>query len=309
MKIKGTTTPKKLTENGNWKCNHFANQKTAKMKSIKLLAGAFLVIITVQTNAQIFGNDPAIEIDGLPPESAWQIAEMAMKDNSINIEKFALKEGVLISDWIEWTAIAIKNHAHLYLKYEPPVMTLRISDRQYRSSEGWSEAIGNLSKKKYREYVQNVADRIEEIKDDTELTKSAIKNSKLILAFNPVFTVEGLEFKLMKTSKNENQHLSLEFAVHNTTPEEAKVRIPLHGFKDEVNPKITGSRGDVEWIPRAGLEAAIQPDETRSLICEIDNWEMSTLPEFDIRVIRNSGELHKISMFSIPLSYVYTESD
>jgi hypothetical protein len=185
-------------------------------------------------------------------------------------------------------------------------MTLKIADRQYQSSEGWSEAIGNLSKRKYKEYVQNVADRIEEIKNDPELTKSAIKNSKLILAFNPVFTVEGLDFKLMKTNKDENQHLSLEFAVHNTTPEEAKVRIPLHGFKEEVNPKITGTRGNVEWIPKAGLEAAIQPDETRSLICEIDNWEMSTLPEFDIRVIRNSGEVHRMSMFSIPLSYVNT---
>jgi hypothetical protein len=276
------------------------------MKSIKLLLMAFLAIITLQMNAQIFGNDPAIEIDGLQPESAWQITEMAMIDNSINIEKFGLKEGVLISDWIEWTAIAIKNHAHLYLKYEAPVMTLKIADRQYQSSEGWSEAIGNLSKRKYKEYVQNVADRIEEIKNDPELTKSAIKNSKLILAFNPVFTVEGLDFKLMKTNKDENQHLSLEFAVHNTTPEEAKVRIPLHGFKEEVNPKITGTRGNVEWIPKAGLEAAIQPDETRSLICEIDNWEMSTLPEFDIRVIRNSGEVHRMSMFSIPLSYVNT---
>jgi hypothetical protein len=279
------------------------------MKSIKLLLVAFLATITLQMNAQIFGNDPAIEIDGLPPESAWQIAEMAMIDNSIDIEKFGLKEGVLISDWIEWTAIAIKNHAHLYLKYEAPVMTLKIADRQYQSSEGWSEAIGNLSKKKYKEYVQNVADRIEEIKNDPELTKSAIKNSKLILAFNPVFTVEGLDFKLMKTNKDENQHLSLEFAVHNTTPEEAKVRIPLHGFKEEVNPKITGTRGNAEWIPKAGLEAAIQPDETRSLICEIDNWKMTTLPEFDIRVIRNSGEVHRMSMFSIPLSYVYTESD
>jgi hypothetical protein len=279
------------------------------MKSIKLLLVAFLAIITLQMNAQIFGNDPVIEIDGLQPESAWQIAEMAMRDNSLKIEKFALKEGVLISDWIEWTAIAIKNHAHLYLKYEAPVMTLKIADRQYQSSEGWSEAIGNLSKKKYKEYVQNVADRIEEIKNDPELTKSAIKNSKLILAFNPVFTVEGLDFKLMKTSKDENQHLSLEFAVHNTSIEEAKVRIPLHGFKEEVNPKITGSRGNAEWIPKAGLEAAIQPDDTRTLICEIDNWEMSTLPEFDIRVIRNSGEVHRMSMFSIPLSYVYTKSD
>jgi len=70
------------------------------MNYIKLLLGAFLIIITGHTNAQIFGNDPEIQIEGLQPESAWQIAEMAMKDNSINPGKFAIKEGDLISDWI-----------------------------------------------------------------------------------------------------------------------------------------------------------------------------------------------------------------
>lgn len=279
------------------------------MKNIKYFFIVLFALLNLQLKAQIFGNDPEIKIEGLQPESAWQIAEMAMKDNSIKLEKFSLKEGVLISDWIEWTSIAIQNHAHLYLKYEAPVMTLKIADRQYKSADGWSEAVGNLSKKKYKAYVQNVADRITEINKDPNLTDQAIKNSKLILAFNPAFTVEDLEFKLIKTSKDENQHLSLEFAVHNTAPEEAKVRIPLHGFKDEVNPKITGKRGKAEWIPKAGLEAAIQPDETRSLICEIDNWEMSTLPEFDIRVIRNSGEVHRKSMYSIPLSYAYAEEN
>lgn len=288
-------------------------KKPKKMNYIKLLLGAFLIIMTGQTNAQIFGNDPEIKIEGLQPESAWQIAEMAMKDNSINPEKFAIKEGVLISDWIEWTAIAIQNHAHLYLKYDAPVMTLKISDRQYQSSEGWSEAIGNLSKKKYKEYVQNVADRIEEIKNDPELTKSAIKNSKLILAFNPVFTVEGLDFTLMKTSKDENQHLLLEFAVHNKNQKEVKVDIPMVEFQQKVE-KVTGASGKIKWSPSGSSRyEVIQPNETLSLVCEYpDNWEMSIVPQFDLRVICNeagSSGLHIMPIYSITFPYTYQEGD
>ncbi len=279
------------------------------MKKIKLFTTAIIILLSIQTHAQIFGNDPEITIEGLQPESAWQIAEMAMLDNSISLEKFSMKEGVLISGWIEWTAIAIQNHAHLYLKYEAPVMTVKIADRQYKSADGWSEAVGNLSKKKYKEYVQNVADRITEISKDPGLIETAVKNSKLILAFNPVVLVEGVEFKLIKAGTDANQKLTLEFAVHNKNSGEAKIRIPLHGFKDEVNPNITGSRGNVKWIPKAGLDAILQPDETQTLTFELSKWEMSSIPEFDFRVLSNSDELHNMSIFSIPLPYSYSPND
>ena len=277
------------------------------MKKIKFLITIILAFQVISSNAQIFGNDPEITIEGLQPESAWQIAEMAMLDNSISLEKFSMKEGVLISGWIEWTAIAIQNHAHLYLKYEAPVMTVKIADRQYKSADGWSEAVGNLSKKKYKEYVQNVADRITEINKDPGLTEQAVKNSKLILAFNPVFAVEGLEFKLMKVNKDANQHLLLEFTVHNRNPNKVTIDIPMIEFQDRVA-EITGASGNIKWNPSGSQRRdVIQPDETLSLACYYNKvWEMNSIPQFDMRVICNEGgssDLHTMPIYSVPTSY------
>jgi len=279
------------------------------MKLLKVFLTIVISFWFVQANAQIFGNDPEINIDGLQPESVWQIAEMAMNDNQIPIGQLNMKEGVLLSNWFEWKSIAVQNHAHLYFKYEAPTLTVKIADRQYKSSEGWSESVGNLSKKNYKKYVQAVANRITEISKDEALVKEAVRNSKLILAFSPVFTVEGLDFKLMKASKDGNQHLTLEFSVNNTTPEEANVRIPFHGYKEMVNHKTTGGRGNVKWPPKDGWGTVIQAGESRTLICEYPNWEMSTLPQFDIRVQSNSGKAHRLSMYSIPLPYTYQEED
>lgn len=284
------------------------------MKTIISKLGIFVLILwSISATAQIFGNDPEIKIDGIAPESAFQIAEMAMNENSIPLGKFNYAEGVLMSDWIEWTAIAIKNHAHLYLHYENPVLTVKIADREYASNEGWSEAIGNLSKKKYKEYVQNVADRITEISKDAELTKKAVKTSKLIPAFDPVFTVEGLVFKLMKTNKDENQHLLLEFTVHNGNQNEVNVDIPMVEFQQKVE-KVTGASGKITWSPSgSGRREVIQPNETLSLTCEYTkNWEMSTVPQFDVRVICNGGgsaDLHTMPIYSVPFPYTYQEGD
>lgn len=283
------------------------------MKKLILLTTLIITVYCFSTNAQIFGNDPEIKINDLAPESVWQIAEMAMNDNSIPLGAFSLKEGILMSDWIEWTAIAIKNHAHLYLKYESPVLILKIADREYASSEGWSEAIGNLSKKKYKEYVQSVADRITEISKDADLTKKAVKTSKLIPAFDPVFTVEGLVFKLMKTSKDENQHLLLEFTVHNGNQNEVNVDIPMVEFQQKVE-KVTGASGNIKWLPSgSGRREVIQPAQTLSLTCEYTkNWEMSTVPQFDVRVICNGGgsaDLHTMPIYSVPFPYAYQEGD
>jgi len=89
------------------------------MKLVKNILICFLAILfSSPLLAQIFGNDPEIKINDLQPESVWQIAEMAMNDNKIPIGTLNLQENVLTSNFFEWTAIAIKNHARLYFKYE-----------------------------------------------------------------------------------------------------------------------------------------------------------------------------------------------
>lgn len=283
------------------------------MKHSLILIIALFSFSFFETNAQIFGNDPEIKIDNIATESVWQIVEMTMTENSIPIGKLNLAEGVLISDWIEWTAIAIKNHARLYFKYENPTLILKIADRQYQSDKGWAEAVGNLSKKNYKQYVQDVADRITAISKDEALTRNAVQTSKLILAFNPVIKVEGLTFKLMKTGKDENQHLALEFTVYNETQKEIKVDIPMVEFQKSVS-KNTGAQGNVKWSPSgSGRYEVIQPNETLSLNCEYNSkWELNTVPQFDLRVICNetgTAGLHIMPVYSVPFPFTYTEGD
>ncbi|MGE0021567.1 MAG: hypothetical protein AB7S72_17985 [Draconibacterium sp.] len=281
-----------------------------------ILLCAICIIFSVQTaTGQIFGNDPEIKIDGLAPESVWQITEMAMNDNSIPIGQLNIDEGILMSDWIEWTAIAIKNHARLYFKYESPTLILKIADRQYQSEKGWAEAVGNLSKKNYKLYVQDVADRITAISKDAGLTQTAVKTSKLIPAFSAVFMVDDLVFKLLKTGKNENQHLTIEYSVQNNSKKEINVDIPLTGLKKTITSKQTGERGKVVWSRPAemGRNAVIQPDETLSLTIEYAiNWELNTLPQLDIRVNCNGGatkDIRYMSTYNIPLPYTYQEGN
>jgi len=127
--------------------------------------------------------------------------------------------------------------------------------------------------------------------------------------------VDELVFKLTKTSKDENQHLTLEYTVHNKAQNETKVDIPLTGFKKAVNSKETGARGNVIWSRPAemGRNAVIQPDETLSLIFEYAaKWELNTLPQFDIRVVCNGGgtkDIRIVSTYSIPFPYTYKEGD
>ncbi len=275
-----------------------------------------VILLTAHfTMAQVFGNDEPIQLENLQPESEWQIIEQALLENNFKVASFKSIEGQLMSDWITWTSMMIKNRARLNFTKEGATITLRIADRSYNTKNTWSEAIGNLSKKKYQEYVETVANRINEINNNPALKLEAIKASKLIPAFNAVFAVDELVFKLMKTSKDENQHLTLEYTVHNKAQKEVKVDIPLIGFKKTVNSKVTGARGNVIWSRPAemGRNAVIHPDETLSLTFENpDKWELNTLPQFDIRVICNgsgTNGMRTMSIYSIPIPYVYQEGD
>jgi hypothetical protein len=179
--------------------------------TILFLTGIF-TMLTLPASAQKLSSDKPITISDISAEKVWQIAEMAMNDNKIPVGKLDLEKGLLMSDWLEWTAIAIQNHGRLFLKYDSPNLVLNMADREYKSDKGWAEAIGSLSKKNYATYMEAIADRINEINKDEALTKQAVKTSKLIPAFNPVNTVGELVLTLMKTQSPEN-HPVLDFTV------------------------------------------------------------------------------------------------
>jgi hypothetical protein len=274
-----------------------------------MFTGVFTLLISHAT-AQKFSNDKPITIENLSHEKVWQIAEMAMNDSKIPVGKIDFDKGVLMSDWIEWTAIAIQNHARLYFKYDTPNLELKIADREYKSDKGWSEAVGSLSKKNYAEYMQAVADRIAEINKDEALTKQAIKTSKLIPAFNPVNTVGDIVLTLMKTSYSESLPV-LEFAVVNKAAKAVTVDIPTTSFKKSVN---TGGNnfGSHTWSrpDEMARKATMQPGETLTLTVKYDyKWLLNPIPKLDFKVICSSAGSEKtelVSIYQIPLNdYVF----
>lgn len=283
-------------------------------KRIKTLALSLFILWSVSAGAQIFGNDPEIKIDGMAPESVWQIAEMAMNENDIAPGKFDPGAGVLMSDWIQWTAIAIKNHAHLYLKYESPALIVKIADREYASNEGWSEAVGNLSKKNYKKYVQNVADRIEEIKNDPALIKKAVKTSKLIPAFNAVHRVGDLEWKLLSLTSTDNNRPEFVFEITNKGKNPVKIRMYTSDFQ-QINGTGTARCG-VKWEKPAEdyKYALIEPGTSNKGFFSVGaGYHLQTTSGHYLHMKYaendNSKNQNEFLVYSIPMPYVYQVGD
>lgn len=282
---------------------------------ITLIFASIFILLISHAAAQKFSNDDPITIENISAEKVWQIVEMALNENNIPVGKLNMENGVLMSDWIEWNAIAIQNHARLYLKYETPSLVLKMADREYKSDKGWSEAIGNLSKKKYAEYIQAVADRITEIDKDEALTRQAVKTSKLIPAFNPVNTVGEVVLTLKETSYTELRPL-LKFDVQNKASHAVTVDFPVINLYAAVagGPNSYGghkwSRPD-EKMPR---QAVMQPEETLTLTVEYGyKWKSPIIQRLELKIICKSVADEKtqiIKIFQIPLeNYVFNPED
>ena len=285
------------------------------MRNIKYIIGLLLICNVFQGKAQIFGNDPEIKIDGLKPESVWQIAEMAMNENEIPVGKLNLAENVLLSDWIEWTAIAIQNHARLYFKYEEPALVLKIADRQYKSQDGWSEAVGNLSKKNYKKYVQDVADRILEINKDENLIRQAVKSSKLIPAFNAVNVVGNLEWKLVSLTQNELQRPDFVFDITNKGNQLIKVRVYTSDFQ-AIN-GVGTARSGVKWEKPDAEDfknTSIGPGETVKGLFSVGQGYRLESSQGYILLLKyaENGDYKnqkEFKIYNIPMPYQYKQGD
>lgn len=243
----------------------------------KILCITFL-LVTSFSYSQIFGNDPEIVIENIAPESSWQIIEMALSENKISISHFKPSEGLLVSDWITWTSLMISNRARLYFKQDATSITLRIGDRTYKSNKGWVEAVGKLSKKNYKKFVQSVADKINKINSNPNFIKKAIKTSKLIPAFNPINIIGSIEWKLITAIQTEQNRPILTFKITN----KGSKAVTLTSFGGEF--ENMGGVGTARFGTKWG-----KPDET--------NYKKTTLnPSEVMEVIIEIGQgYHLIS--------------
>lgn len=285
------------------------------MKNTLYLA---LLLSFSSINAQIFGNDPEIKISDIATDNVWQITEMALAESKFSVGEFKPGEGLLNSNWITWKAIVINNRAHLHFSYIDNTLTVRIANRSYKTDRGWDEAIGKLSKKKYKIYVKAVADKIIEINNNPNLIRKAVKTSKLIPAFNPIQTIEPVEWKLIAVTNELKNSPKFVFAVKNNGTNKLTVK-PQYGI---LFPSVQSDDNSTRLLPdweitdRAGGRFAtiIFPGETLKVTMSMmgDNtWEMNTVPKLWMKIQHNtdSGNLKILEMYSVPIPYKYQEGD
>lgn len=265
---------------------------TDKLVIMKKIFFITVLLINSICYSQIFGNDPEIKINNLNPDNTWQIIEMALLENNMNVGEFKPSEGLLVSDWITWTSVMINNRARLYFSQNETTITLRIGDRTYKSDEGWSESIGNLSKKNYKKYVQDIADKINEINSNPNLIKKAIKTSKLIPAFNPINVIESVEWKLITAIQTEQNRPILTFKI--TNKGNKAITLTSLGGEFENMGGVGTARFGAKWE---------KPD--------VDNYRKTTLnPLEEMEVIIEVGQgYHLISAQGYVMTFRYEYFD
>ena len=282
---------------------------------MKNIIFTILLLVTSFSYSQIFGNDPEINIDNLAPESTWQIIEMALHENEMTIGEFKPSEGLLISEWITWTSLMISNRARLYFKQEGTTITLRIGDRSYESDKGWSEAIGKLSKKKYKAYVQSVADKINEINKNPDLIRKAIKTSKLIPAFNPINKLAGTEWKLLEAIQTEQSRPELKFQVTNLGTKDIKLKYIGGEFQEMSG--IGTARLQLTWentVEDDYKTTILKSNETTIVNVIVGKgYSLQSAIGFvmNIRfyIDNNQTEKPNFNIYNMPIPYKYSEGD
>ncbi len=281
------------------------------MKNIIYL---ILILTFSSINAQIFGNDPEIKIADITNENVWQITEMALVENEFSVGDFKPGEGLLNSNWITWKSIMINNRAHLHFSYNDNTLTVRIANRSYKTDKGWDEAIGKLSKKKYKVIVQAVADKINEINSNPDLIRKAVKNSKLIPAFSAINMVGDVKIKLLSSEQNENNRPIFKFIVTNTGTKTIKLAMLDGDFHNQSG--IGTARSRIYWEqPNESNKSTtiLQPGNYTNLEVRIGQgyylesaigYAMMTKWEYN-----NHNEYLKMNIYNIPIPYTYKEGD
>ncbi len=275
---------------------------------------ALFLFLSGTINAQIFGNDPEIIINNIATDNVWQITEMALDENQFSVGNFKPEEGLLNSNWITWKSIMINNRAVLHFSYIDNTLTMRIANRSYKTDKGWDEAIGKLSKKKYRIYVQAVADKIIEINNDPDLIRKAVKISKLIPAFNPIQTIEPVEWKLIAVTNETGNSPKFVFEVTNNSADKLYVRPQWGSLLPSIQSDDITHRVIPDWGITGRDAPLIFPGKTSKVTMKMmrDNtWEMNTVPKFWMKIQHNSdsGNIKLLEIYSVPIPYKYQESD
>ncbi|MBI9064357.1 MAG: hypothetical protein JEZ14_20395 [Marinilabiliaceae bacterium] len=242
------------------------------MKSIVVLVIS-LVLMCNDISAQ---KIPTQTVGNIDTRSAIQIIEAAAKELNYPLKQFDPAGKVLITDWIEWTSIAVTNHGKLKFEAKNNEVIISMIDREYASSEGWSATLTNLSKKNIKKYLGTMADKISEIAGNTDLCQNAMYHSELIKMFKPLVIVDGIEWKFIKGVKDfshekmKTPNYFMELSITNTTDQAINFKTQKSLQYRDPGKKNSGSAVQyvvfsLDEIFSGVYQAELQPNETRKV--------------------------------------------
>ena len=285
------------------------------MKRISLILTLILLSFASTSFAQLDKlkklnqNDPEV-VENIKSVEVWQIVESALREKGYILGEVKLEENIIYSDWIEWTSLAIKKRARIGFKYEEPILNILIMDRQYSSAEGWSEAMGKLAKATRKLYMQDVAEAVLKIRDDSEKVKEAILNSVIFPVFNPLHQVGNFQWTLCKTFRNEKSEVYFDFELINQGEKLTNLNAGMFDLYVALQGKSASGRGNVKWEKYVDnpKQTQFQPGDTIKMQAKVPNtynWTDPTVPMLIIKGIYNDGKevINNLKIYHIPIPY------
>jgi hypothetical protein len=194
-----------------------------------------LCILIFFIPAFIYAQDTtSSEITGIENHTGVQIAEMAAIELGHKLTGFDRASLTIMTDWFEWTAIAIKNRARLRFDVKNDKITVSLIDHQYSSTEGWANSPTKFSKKNLEKYLGETVSKINKINDNPDDRKNAVYNSQLIPFFKPEIMSEGLTWRFMDgENKTDNkEYTQIHLSVTNTSNENLTIALGDVEFRE-----------------------------------------------------------------------------
>lgn len=267
--------------------------------------------LTQTISSALSKDDPTQTVTGIDSKNAIQIIESVAKELKYSLAQYDEDNKILITDWFEWSTVMIPNRAKLRFEAKDNSVIISMTDREYKSDKGWAKTLTGPSKKNIEKYIGSFAEKIKTLNSNNKLLTDALWNSELIKIFKPSVTVENLECRFTKGSrdvvsgegkyqKTNTPNIVLEIAVTNKNEKEAKVKLVYANIKSN-NLKNWGVSGSPfvsfnELNTSLGYrttELAISPGETKNvfiytLLSKEPNYCL--IPEFILRIMIDGNQ-------------------
>ena len=243
-------------------------------------------------------------VSGLADGKQWQIIEKGIYESGYKIGEFNPAENYLLTNWIQWKAMMIENRGLIKIELSGQDATISMVQRSYKTKDGWDNAIGKLSKKNKKKYLQSLVDKITAINASEEKIAEAVENSILFPIFKPVYSLYGVEWKLDSTyqENTSKKRVFLFFSITNTNSNPVDVLVGQSRLKVSCNDARLSCHNTMYF------KKTINPGETVSCKYELRNNSegkpiVQRIQKFDQSIKNISGKDGRIIFYDIKIPY------